>query len=102
MEKKNKNPSGFNWPGVSMPSLLFFYLFVVELIVSNLSAKYVERLLAIIANHLEASPHLEFYLMWVQHLLTVHGPKLNAQVNMPGLLALQKSLHRKYEELSKM
>ncbi|GLV37986.1 uncharacterized protein CBL_07783 [Carabus blaptoides fortunei] len=74
----------------------------VELTISSLSEKYIERLLMIIANYLETSPHIEFYLIWIQHLLTIHGPKIRPQSNLPALLALQKSLHSKYEDLSKI
>ncbi len=38
-------------------------------------------LLAVIGDKLAASPHLQFYLMWVQALLTVHGPELRKQSN---------------------
>ncbi|KAJ8922015.1 hypothetical protein NQ315_008654 [Exocentrus adspersus] len=74
----------------------------VELIISDLGEQYVKRLLIIIASCLDSSRHLEYYLCWAQHLLTMHGPKINAQKNMPALLALEKSLVRKYDQLSKI
>lgn len=74
----------------------------IELIVTNLSEKYIEKLLLILASALESSRHLEFYLHWAQIVLSVHGPKIQPQKNMPALLSLQKCLSRKYEELSKM
>nr|XP_023014507.1 periodic tryptophan protein 2 homolog [Leptinotarsa decemlineata] len=74
----------------------------IELIVSTLEYKYIQRLLMTIATFLESSRHLEFYLCWTQHILTLHGPKIQAQKHMPTLLALEKSLVRKYEQLSKL
>lgn len=75
---------------------------VVELIISNLSEQYLDRLLLIISNLLDTSRHLEYYLHWAENLLTFHGPKVKSQQNMPALLSLQKSLSRKYEQLSKL
>ncbi|KAF2898642.1 hypothetical protein ILUMI_07536 [Ignelater luminosus] len=74
----------------------------VELTISNLSEQYLDRLLLIIANLLDNSRHLEYYLLWAENLLTLHGPKVKSQQNMPALLSLQKSLNRKYEQLSKL
>ncbi|KAJ8959273.1 hypothetical protein NQ314_006301 [Rhamnusium bicolor] len=74
----------------------------IELIISNLGEQYIQRLLIIIASCLDSSKHLEYYLCWAQHILTIHGPKINAQKNIPSLLALEKSLVRKYEQISKI
>jgi len=70
--------------------------------VSSLQDKYIERVLLIISSALDSSRHLEFYLYWMQHTLTIHGPKLSGQRNMPALLALEKSLVRRYEQISKL
>ncbi|CAH0559225.1 unnamed protein product [Brassicogethes aeneus] len=74
----------------------------VELTISNLSEQYVERILLIIASALDNSRHLEYYLLWAQNLLTVHGPRIKPQKNLPALLALEKSLIRKNEQISKI
>ncbi|XP_063909715.1 periodic tryptophan protein 2 homolog [Zophobas morio] len=74
----------------------------VELIVAALSEQYVHRLLLIVSSALDSSRHLEYYLIWAQNLLTIHGPKIAPQKNMAYLLALEKSLHRKYEQISKI
>lgn len=68
----------------------------------NLSEKYVQQLIIIISSGLDSSRHLEYYLNWAQNILTIHGPKMNAQKNIPALLSLEKSLIRKYEQISKM
>ncbi|XP_017785717.1 PREDICTED: periodic tryptophan protein 2 homolog [Nicrophorus vespilloides] len=74
----------------------------IELTVSTLSEKYIERLLLIVSTALDSSTHLEFYLHWAQSILTTHGLTIKAQQNMPALLALQKSLSKKYEQFSKI
>ncbi|CAH1183241.1 unnamed protein product [Phaedon cochleariae] len=74
----------------------------IELVVSSLEEKHVQRLLLVIATYLESSRHLEYYLHWAQQILTVHGPKINAQKCIPTLLALEKSLVRKNEQISKI
>ncbi|ORX46795.1 WD40 repeat-like protein [Hesseltinella vesiculosa] len=45
----------------------------VSLVARGLPQKYLDKLLAFIATHLETSPHLEFHLLWVTQLLTAHG-----------------------------
>ncbi|XP_019866738.2 periodic tryptophan protein 2 homolog isoform X2 [Aethina tumida] len=74
----------------------------IELIVSSLSIKYVERLLVIISSALDSSRHFEYYLLWAQNILTIHGPNIRSQKNLPALLALEKSLLRKQEQISKI
>lgn len=77
-------------------------LFLVELLISNLSEQFIERLLQTLAEFLDNSRHVEFYLHWTESILTIHGPKIKAQQNMPALLSLQKSLTKKYEQLAKL
>jgi hypothetical protein len=70
--------------------------------VSNIPKVYVERLLKFVANELEDSRHIHFYLLWIEALLTEHGPKGNAVLHLPTLLLMQKNMLQKYEDLSKM
>lgn len=74
----------------------------IELLVRDLEEKYIQRLLVVIATFLENSRHLEYYVCWARHVLTFHGPKINAQKILPTLLALEKSLLRKNEQISKI
>lgn len=76
--------------------------FLVELTVADLGEKYIERLLVYLANSLDSSRHLEYYLFWVEHILTQYGPKIKRQRNMTMLLSLEKSLTRRHEQLCKM
>uniref|UniRef100_A0A6P7HF49 Periodic tryptophan protein 2 homolog n=1 Tax=Diabrotica virgifera virgifera TaxID=50390 RepID=A0A6P7HF49_DIAVI len=74
----------------------------VELLVADLKENCIQKLLIVIATYLESSRHLEYYLCWVQHILTIHGPKINSQKILPTLLTLEKSLVRKNEQISKI
>ncbi|XP_069680364.1 periodic tryptophan protein 2 homolog [Periplaneta americana] len=78
----------------------------VELTVRSLPEAYMERTLKFVASSLESTCHIQFYLMWVQHILTVHGPVLQAHSKkaqvMPIFLTLQKNLTKKYEDLAKI
>ncbi len=76
----------------------------IDLIVSNLSDVYVDKLLAFISIQIEKSAHLEFYLIWSQEILYKHGNriKLRANAKMGVLCNLEKSLTKKIEDLGKM
>lgn len=89
---------------------------------------YVEKLLGFVAACLEQSGHLQFYMMWAQNLLMLHGQNLkNRCVNacdsslllhlcnhgnlcalrrsaaiLPTLQALQKSIQTHSDSLSKL
>uniref|UniRef100_A0A3Q3VL60 Small-subunit processome Utp12 domain-containing protein n=1 Tax=Mola mola TaxID=94237 RepID=A0A3Q3VL60_MOLML len=63
---------------------------------------YVEKLLGFVAACLETSGHLQFYLSWAQNLLMLHTQKLkNSGAILPTLQALQKSIQRHVDGLSK-
>ncbi|KAK9874735.1 hypothetical protein WA026_005548 [Henosepilachna vigintioctopunctata] len=74
----------------------------VELIVSSLSVQYVDKVLVIVAGALGNSNHLEFYLIWIQFILSVHGPNIKKQKNLPSILNVEKVLSRRYNDLSKI
>ncbi|XP_071445521.1 periodic tryptophan protein 2 homolog [Hetaerina americana] len=76
----------------------------IELCVKSLPDMYVERILKFIATSMESTPHLEFYLDWVRHMLLVHGTKLKtgSPLLSPTLLTLQKNITRKTEHLQKL
>ncbi|KAF7650631.1 hypothetical protein LDENG_00122740 [Lucifuga dentata] len=65
---------------------------------------YVEKLLSFVAACLEKSGHLQFYLTWAQKLLMLHGQKLKNRSGaiLPTLQALQKSIQRHFDDLSKL
>lgn len=48
----------------------------VENVVFCLPVLYAERLLKFISGQVNRRRHLEFYLLWIEHLLMIHGTKL--------------------------
>ncbi|XP_076749162.1 periodic tryptophan protein 2 homolog [Xylocopa sonorina] len=74
----------------------------IDLVVTDLSDIYVERVLKFIATELEYTRHIHFYLLWIETILTKHGPKINSALQMPILLMLQKNMQKKYDDLSKI
>ena len=83
-------------------SLLFSS--TVQLILQNLPEVYLEKLLTFLAECLDNSPHLQFYLHWCTQLLTTHGDKLKE--NFPSIMTavrdLQKSILQKQADIGKM
>jgi len=73
----------------------------VGITVRSLPEVYMERTLKFVASSLESTHHVEFYLIWIQHLLTACGPRVQSQMT-PILLTLHKNLTKKYEELAKL
>ena len=78
--------------------------FIVPLVVQNLPKVYVEKMLPFLAEMLDTSPHLQFYLQWCRAVLTTHGGELknNASLLITSLRDLQKSIVQKQLELGKM
>jgi periodic tryptophan protein 2 len=76
----------------------------IDLIAGSIPELYVDKLLAFISTQLEKSAHLEFYLTWSQYLLYKHGNQIKqrATAKMGVLCNLEKSLTKKYEDLTKM
>lgn len=107
-------------------------LFAVPVVCGSLPDIYVEKLLGFVASCLEKSGHLQFYMTWAQNLLMLHGQKLKNRsaprllllssqawatvlVNdgvcscghrsgaiLPALQALQKSIQRHADNLSRL
>lgn len=59
-------------PGLPFP-------LAVEVISASLPDLYVDKMLEFLASSFEASHHLEFYLLWTQKVLMLHGQKLKAR-----------------------
>jgi periodic tryptophan protein 2 len=76
----------------------------IDIIVESLSDVYVDKLMSFVSNQIEKSAHLQFFLTWSQHILYKHGNRLKQRANtrMAVLCNLEKSLTKKYEDLSKM
>ncbi|XP_004696955.1 periodic tryptophan protein 2 homolog [Echinops telfairi] len=76
----------------------------VEVVSSSLPEAYVEKVLEFLATSFEVSRHIEFYLLWTQHLLMQHGQKLKSRAGtlLPAVQFLQKSIQRHLSDLSKL
>ena len=76
----------------------------VELIVQSLPLSLVERMLSVLAERVESSPHLQFYLHWCVSLLKHHTTHLREK--SPSIVSyirdLQKSIIQKQTDLGKM
>ncbi|KAM9836167.1 PWP2 small subunit processome component [Aulostomus maculatus] len=76
----------------------------IPVVCGSLPDIYVEKLLGFLAACLEKSRHLQFYMTWAQNLLMLHGQKLKNRSGaiLPTLQALQKSIQRHRDDLSKL
>nr|XP_020470918.1 periodic tryptophan protein 2 homolog [Monopterus albus] len=76
----------------------------IPVVCGSLPDIYVEKLLGFVAACLEKSGHLQFYMTWAQNLLMLHGQKLKNRSGaiLPTLQALQKSIQRHFDNLSKL
>uniref|UniRef100_A0ACB8FHQ9 U3 snoRNP protein n=1 Tax=Sphaerodactylus townsendi TaxID=933632 RepID=A0ACB8FHQ9_9SAUR len=76
----------------------------IEVICSSLPELYVEKMLEFLASSFETSRHLEFYLLWTQRLLMLHGCKLKTRSGklLPTIQFLQKNIQCHFEEVSKL
>ncbi|KAM9088642.1 periodic tryptophan protein 2 homolog isoform 2-T3 [Megaptera novaeangliae] len=76
----------------------------IGVISSSLPDLYVEKVLEFLASSFEESRHLEFYLIWTQKLLMVHGQQLKSRVGtlLPAVQFLQKSIQRHWDDVSKL
>lgn len=50
--------------------------FPVAVVCTSLPQVYVEKLLGFVAECLEKTGHLQFYMTWAQNLLMLHGQNL--------------------------
>jgi periodic tryptophan protein 2 len=76
----------------------------LQLVIRSLPNTYLQRLLDIIAERLGESPHVEYYMSWVVHLLSFHGSFIQANVSgfMRTLRALHKSINIQKADLSRV
>lgn len=74
----------------------------ISLTLTGMPSIYVEKVLKFIASELEGTKHIQFYLKWVETILTEQGEGVNALSMLPVLLMLQKNTQRKYDDLSKI
>lgn len=74
----------------------------IELCVTSMPQSYINRCLKFIITFLENSKHIQFYLTWVQHILTIHGAAIKGPNFLPILMGLQKNLTKCYDSVGKL
>ncbi|GAB5357522.1 hypothetical protein AAMO2058_000381600 [Amorphochlora amoebiformis] len=74
----------------------------IPIVVASLPMQYMERILTLLAEALRESPHLQFYLTWIQCIMTQHGSALrkHSMRMLSTLRAVQKSLREHYERIA--
>ncbi|CCG83142.1 U3 snoRNP-associated protein Utp1 [Taphrina deformans PYCC 5710] len=73
----------------------------ISLVARDLPVIYLSRMLRFIAMDDEASPHIEFHLLWIQALMSAHGSYIRSRTHefSAELRAVQKSLARVEKDL---
>ncbi|KAM5281204.1 periodic tryptophan protein 2 homolog [Ctenodactylus gundi] len=76
----------------------------IEVVSASLPELYVDKVLEFLASSFEVSRHLEFYLVWTQKLLLLHGQKLKSRAGqlLPAVQFLQKSIQRHLDDMAKL
>ena len=76
----------------------------VAIVVRTTASSYIERLMHFIVGQVEASPHIQFHVKWIEAVLYNHSATL--QNRSPGsvsvLRAVQKTIGGKFDDLSKL
>lgn len=72
--------------------------------VQSFPTTYVERFLNFLAERVDNSPHLEFYMQWCTQVLVQHGATLKKQSMslIASIKNLQKSINQKQIDLGRM
>lgn len=85
-------------------SSFFLCVCTVKLVVQHLPEVYAAKLLPFLAEQLDSSPHLQFYLQWCTAVLSSHGSHLKKSASslMAALRDLQKSVVQKQVDLGKL
>lgn len=76
----------------------------IVVVVQTVSTTYVERLLNFVIGQIDVSPHIEFHLKWIEAILYQHGNlfKKRTPSSVSVMRAVQKTVGRKFEDLSKI
>ncbi|CAJ0943009.1 unnamed protein product, partial [Mesorhabditis belari] len=76
----------------------------VELVCQSLTLLYAERLLKWISEGevVWNSPHIHFYMKWVNSILNVHGAHLKSRADVALLTGIQQIVHHHEELMQKM
>ncbi|XP_011404778.1 PREDICTED: periodic tryptophan protein 2 homolog [Amphimedon queenslandica] len=93
-----------NEPDVVVEAIESIPVANIELILNGLSPVYIERLLPVLAERLDASPHIQYYITWSSKLLSLHTETIKQNsTSLASLITdLQKSIIQKQKDLGKL
>lgn len=76
----------------------------VVVVVNTIASAYVGRVLNFIVSQIDTTPHIEFHLKWIEAIFYEHGTLLQKRTpsTVSVLRAVQKSVGRRFEDLSKL
>ena len=76
----------------------------IKLIMSTIPFRYIPKLIPYLAQFLNTTIHLQFYMQWVHALLLYHGRNIQGEIVTltPGLTALQYAIREKMGDLSSL
>lgn len=81
--------------------LYIFFYFLVPLVVPSLPDDFAQRALNFVVKMLQSSPHIEFYLLWGNTIMTIHGEKESVMATQT-LVALHQAYNHRFESINKM
>ena len=73
----------------------------IPLVVKSMPLRYLPRIMDLSANHIGQSQYLEFYLLWIKSILTIHGTYLKENFTdyMASLKLISEQSARLYRHL---
>ncbi|KAK6056128.1 WD domain, G-beta repeat protein [Cooperia oncophora] len=76
----------------------------IELVVRSLPLPYVEKLLKWIADGrvVASSTHVHFYMIWLRHILNIHGMRLKGRTDVAILTGIQQIVAHHTQLISKL
>ena len=76
----------------------------IVVVVNTIASTYVGRVLNFIVSQIDTTPHIEFHLKWIEAIFYEHGTLLQKRTpsTVSVLRAVQKSVGRRFEDLSKL
>ncbi|KAK6026701.1 DEAD/DEAH box helicase [Ostertagia ostertagi] len=76
----------------------------IELVVRSLPLSYVEKLLKWIADGrvVASSTHVHFYMIWLRHILNIHGMRLKGRTDVAILTGIQQIVAHHTQLISKL
>ncbi|KJH52858.1 WD domain, G-beta repeat protein, partial [Dictyocaulus viviparus] len=76
----------------------------IELVVQSLPLSYAEKLLKWIADGqvVASSPHVHFYMIWLRHILYIHGMRMKGRTDVAVLTGIQQMVAHHNQLISRL